>query len=960
MKRWIRYLSSFLAVCLLVSMLAIPVSAKTLTFTDEYGTWTYQVEEDGSITILKCKTAKKNIVIPATIDGKPVKKLGKHLFQNNDTITGVAIPHGIEEIEKMVFFNCDKLEHVEIPNSVKIIGDKAFSKCGSLEEIYIPASVTELGDKVFEGSDKVDVHCPMNSETAEYLRKNKSDVANYTLIEVTSPNNVPQPKPGVTAQEPSQSRPSTPETPAIKGELVTYHFGKLINGKPEFTFVVADSMPDLDLMHYVVKDKNDNALIYVSEELRALLNNRFQLVSISRYDGKNTETIDFTKHETMLSVGTSIYTYSDEAGKPQADVLYILGISVMDGPYSSDLPFVLEFNSDDEMLTYRKTNQDGRNSMVKIGDTYHFADVYEGPETVYSAKDGALLNTSDIKGVNVSRFGVKGSCVHITINRSKDRAPDGSGFNREFKEVYTYDAATNTTVDATVNDFTRLDGTKERQNGVRVEVTDGVVVDDQFANARYDEKGNLLQSYKESRSAGSEEGTYEVAISNAFATDEYTINREQHINGTQEDIRTTVDVVDTNKFIYNETIVRADSVQDAMSKVPQKFPNEPDKREDHISYRHVNSVEIHKETGSEKNLTTGEEEVIDRTIGFEELSDYTYIGNTGKYVGWDWTWTYDYADDTAAASGDAVLTQYKVTEYKYSAENDSWTKTTTYANVKDRKNGSAIDFKDTDTSLTMDQILADYVLSSESYVYDPENSGMDNWRQTDWDNVRKDGADPDRIHHMNDNRETKTWINADIKDGEVVGDVIVNNEVTAPSELQGAVKEQLEAMPERLEEIGNMLAGTSEVTTADGTVLTQNEVKEEMIQLSEELKEEAMQVPNFFEETITDETIVPDGEELVDAAEDLYDGGQLPEGNITDSVDHHHKDDGTPVTVINGVVNEIENVAAPAAESAAAPASETEAAPTAEPTAEPASEAGAAPTAEPAAEPASETTGEIA
>ena len=75
MKRWIRYLSSFLAVCLLVSMLAIPVSAKTLTFTDEYGTWTYQVEEDGSITILKCKTAKKNIVIPATIDGKPVKNL---------------------------------------------------------------------------------------------------------------------------------------------------------------------------------------------------------------------------------------------------------------------------------------------------------------------------------------------------------------------------------------------------------------------------------------------------------------------------------------------------------------------------------------------------------------------------------------------------------------------------------------------------------------------------------------------------------------------------------------------------------------------------------------------------------------------------------------------------------------------------------------------------------------------
>jgi len=197
MKRWVRYLTAFLVVCLLMSSFSVAASAKSLTFTDEYGTWTYEVEADGAVTLLKCKTARKNIVIPATIDGMPVKKLGKHLFQNNDTITGVVIPHGVEEIDKMVFFNCDKLEHVEIPTSVKTIGDKAFSKCGAMEELYIPSSVTELGDKVFEDSPKLDVHCPLNSETADYLEQNKSEVANYTLIEVTRPNQVPQPVPGV-------------------------------------------------------------------------------------------------------------------------------------------------------------------------------------------------------------------------------------------------------------------------------------------------------------------------------------------------------------------------------------------------------------------------------------------------------------------------------------------------------------------------------------------------------------------------------------------------------------------------------------------------------------------------------------------------------------------------------------------------------------------------------------------
>lgn len=939
MKRWIRYLSSFLAVCLLVSMLAVTASAASLTFTDEYGTWTYQVEEDGSVTLLKCKTAKKNIVIPATINGNPVKKLGKHLFQNNDTITGVVIPHGIEEIEKMVFFNCDKLELVEIPNSVKTIGDKAFSKCEALETLYVPSSVTELGEKVFEDSPNVDVQCPINSDTAEYLEDNKSEVANYTLIEVTHQNAVPQPEPGVESQTPAK-----PSNPAIKGKLVTYNFGALINGKPEFTFVVADSMPNLDLMHYVVKGENGNAYIYQGEEVRALMNNRFQLVSMSRYDGKKTETVDFTRHETRMSVGSSIYTYMDEAGKPQADVLYTIDINVMDGDYSSELPKVMEFNSDNEMLTYRKVDQDGRNSMVKNGDIYNFYETYGGTDTVHYAKDGSLITTSNAEGVHVSRFGVKGSCVHITINRSEYREPNGNGFNRESKEVYTYDAAANTTVKATVNLYTRPDGTKERQDGVRVEKADGVVVDDQFAHVRYDEKGNLLQSYRERRNEGEEEGTYEVISSNAFTSDRYDVYRENHRtngNGTTVDYVTNVQVEDTNKITYNERVVQADSVQDAMGKVSQNFPNEPRERTDDVSYRRVHMVDIHKENGTETNVNTGEVEDLDRIVKFEEMSNYTYIEDTGKYVGWDWTWSYEYADDTAAANGDAVLTQYKVTEYKYSAENNgTWTKTTTYANVKDYKNGSTIDFKDPDASLTMDQILREYVLYCESFEYDPENSGVDNWKQTDFDNAFSFGGDPDQVRHINEDRETDTVIIASFTDGEAVGEIYVNNEATDPSNLQGEVKEQLENMPERLEEMGDMLMGTTEVTTADGTTLTQNEVKEEMIELSEELKEEALEGTNFFEETIQDGEIVPDGDELMDAVEDLQDGGNVPAGNITGSVDHNHKDDGTPVTIINGEAYEVasEPATASVAEPAAAPVAESIAEPATEPAAEPVAE----------------------
>ena len=344
MKKWIRCLSSLLVVCLLFSTLAISASAASLTFTDEYGTWTYQVEADGSITLLKCKTATKNIAIPATINGKPVKKLGRSLFENNDTITAVVIPHGIEVIDKMVFFDCDKLEHVEIPNSVKRIGDQAFSKCASLGVLYIPASVTELGDKVFEDSPKIEVQCPINSATAEYLQKNKSEVANFTLIKVTPKDPEPEPAPG--------KAPEVSKQPTVNGKLVTYTFGRIINGKPEFTFVLADSMPDLDLMHYVAKDKNGNAYIYLNEEVRGMLNSRFQLVSMTRYDGKKTETFNFTSDNAMVHVEPSVYTYRDEAGVNQSDVLYYLNISVMDDEYFSGFPVGMEFNSDNEMLNY--------------------------------------------------------------------------------------------------------------------------------------------------------------------------------------------------------------------------------------------------------------------------------------------------------------------------------------------------------------------------------------------------------------------------------------------------------------------------------------------------------------------------------------------------------------------------------------------------------------------------------
>lgn len=828
MKQLTRCLSMLLVICLVISSLAVTASAASLTYTDEYGTWTYEITQDGSIAILKCKTDKKNVVIPATIDGKAVKKLGKHLFQNNDTITGVVIPHGVEEIEKMVFFNCDKLEHVEIPNSVTTIGDKVFSKCAALETLYIPSSVTEFGDKVFEDSPKVEVQCPINSKTAAYLKENKEEVANYTLIEVTPPNPVPQPAPGV-----------APQAPVINGKLITYSFGKLINGKPEFTFKMADSMPDLDLMHYVAKDENGVAYDYLSEEVQELMNSRFQLVSISRYDGKTTETVDLVKLGAVPFVEVYVWNYLDEAGKPQSDVLYNVIINGTGVGYTARFPMGLEFNSDNEMLTYATNNPSYEGSMVKEEDIYTYYEATSGPSACYEANGGALIMASDQRTARVHRFGVQGDCVAIVIIKNVYQETAAAGFENLFKEVTICDSDGKTMVDASVNVFTGAKGIRERQTTSYVEKKNGVLMDSQSYEFVYDELGNLMLTYAESQVQGAE-NTYEVTRSVGKVTEQWSVTREEYRSdpdGNSYEARIEVDSEDTNRVYSSEYVVKAKNIDDAMSQVPQDFPNEPDQRQDFVSYRNVNTVDIHKEQGTETNLNTGKGTPINEVKRIEQMSNYTYIGNTGKFVGWDWSWIYDYGDDTAADNSDCVLTYYRVTEYKYC--DDTWTKTETEATAKNINKGSTVDFKNTDpnATFTMEQILADYFLNSTSYVFDPDDSGMDNWKKTS---------------------ETSEIPEADT----------------------------------------DIILGTSEITVDDDITLEQNEVKDETLEWVKETKKELLEETNFYKEVLSDETLVPDGEKLMDTAEEVFKTADIPESNVDDYVDHRHNSDGTTDTII--------------------------------------------------------------
>ena len=70
---------------------------------------------------------------------------GAQLYLNNELVTDLVIPDGVESISKYAFRGCTSLTSVTIPDSVTSIGDYAFRGCTSLTSITIPDSVTSIG-----------------------------------------------------------------------------------------------------------------------------------------------------------------------------------------------------------------------------------------------------------------------------------------------------------------------------------------------------------------------------------------------------------------------------------------------------------------------------------------------------------------------------------------------------------------------------------------------------------------------------------------------------------------------------------------------------------------------------------------------------------------------------------------------------------------------------------------------
>ena len=124
--------------------------------------WDFRDQEDGSLMIAAYKGSEEEILLPASIGGRPVTAVGSMAFSagkgkfaaangnRNRKIREVLIPEGFTSIGGNAFRDCTALERLELPSTIRQIGPGAFAGCEKLKYLTLPEQAV-IGDRAFAG-----------------------------------------------------------------------------------------------------------------------------------------------------------------------------------------------------------------------------------------------------------------------------------------------------------------------------------------------------------------------------------------------------------------------------------------------------------------------------------------------------------------------------------------------------------------------------------------------------------------------------------------------------------------------------------------------------------------------------------------------------------------------------------------------------------------------------------------
>jgi hypothetical protein len=125
---------------------------------------------NGTITITGYGGTNSAVVIPPTINGLPVTRIGDNAFSGCATMTHLTISSNVTSIGNAAFYDCVRLAALEIPAGVTNIGDAAFGNCEALTGIFVAeanAFFSSDNGILFDKSQGTLIRCP-GGKTGDY------------------------------------------------------------------------------------------------------------------------------------------------------------------------------------------------------------------------------------------------------------------------------------------------------------------------------------------------------------------------------------------------------------------------------------------------------------------------------------------------------------------------------------------------------------------------------------------------------------------------------------------------------------------------------------------------------------------------------------------------------------------------------------------------------------------------